>query len=346
MLLINLLLLSSLSYAQTLPQLLTKHAPETLRYISTDGNTSYVKKNNGVLGLVVGYRSSDFLSDKTYSDFLITDSPDKVRIAIEVIPEHHRELNINKLHQIFVTRLGQDKPTEVGKGRYPQLHLGDEWISYYRPDLRQIILKNIITAKEYKITLNKKSNPFFFPFYAMSSASHFVYSDINNKGFAQLNVFDLSTNKAQTLLRADQPGTFFEICQDKDYFAVGEFPYEGVQRGSRILHYPKRGTKPSGYTTLYSSRDADQGSMVCMKDYLYFVKTTNFDSTLISKKTEAAKISLANSKLEIKSNLENVSQIIRMDDRVLLPFRENLYVLEGNSNIEEDVLQGRPDAGE
>lgn len=346
MLLISLLLLSSLSFAQRLPQLLTKHAPETLRYISADGNTAYVKKNNGVLGLVLGFRSSDFMSDQTYSDFLITDSFEKIRIAIEVIPEHQRVLNINKLHQIYVTRKGQDKPTEIGQGRYPQLHLGDEWISFYRPDQQQIILKNILTTKEYQIALNKKSNPFFFPFYAMSSSQYFVYSDINDQGLAQLYLFDLSTNRSQLLLRASQPGTFFEICQEKNYLAVGEFPYEGIQKGSRILTYPRSASKPTGYSTVYTANEADLGRMVCLKDSIYFVKTTSFDAKLVSKKTEAAKLHLADSKIEIKSNLENVTQLILMDGRVLLPYRENLFVLEGLSNIEKDTLQRIPDEGE
>lgn len=346
MLLISLILLSSFSFAQRLPQLLTKHAPETLRYISSDGNTAYVKKNNGVLGLVIGFRSSDFMSDKTYSDFLITDSHDKVRIAIEVVPEHHREFNINKLHNIYVTRKGQDKPTEIGQGRYPQLHLGDEWISYYVPNNQQVVLKNVVTAKEFKVTLSKKSNPFFFPYYAMTSPSYLVYTDINDKGLAQLNLFDLSSNKSGQLLKASQPGTYFEICQHQDYFAVGEFPYEGIQKGSRILIYSKKNAKPSGYTTLYSSNDADLGKMVCMPDAVYFVKTTSFDAKLVSKKTEVSKVSLSDGKLEIKSNLENVTQLVRMDGRVLLPFRENLYVVEGSSNIEVDTLQRVPDESE
>lgn len=339
MLLISLLLLSSVSFAQRLPQLLTKHAPETLRYISADGNTAYVKKNNGVLSLVQGYRSSDFITDQAFSDFLVTDSSSNVRITIEVIPNHHRALNINKLHKILVTKKGLDKPVEMGEGRYPQLHLSDEWISFYRPDSQQITLKNIITSKEYKIQLAKKSNPFYFPSYAMSSPSHFVYTDINDKGFAQLNLFDLSATKSQTLLKADQPGTFFEVCQADKYFAVGEFPYQGVQRGSRILSYQKNNSRPSGYSTLYNSSDADVGNLICASDSLYFIKTTSFDSQLITSKTEVAQISLASNKLELKSNLGNVTKLLQMDGRVLLPYRENLFVLEGSSDIEVDTLQ-------
>lgn len=346
MLLISFLLASSLSFAQKLPQLLTKHAPETLRYISSDGNIAYVKKNNGVLGLIVGYRSSDFMSDATYSDFLVTDSQDKVRIAIEVIPNHHRNMQINKNHKIYVTKLGMDKPTEVGVGRYPSLHQGDDWISFYKTDEQQIILKNVVTNKEYKIPLLKKSNPFFFPSYVMSTQVHFLYSDVDEKGYAQISLFDLSANKSRPLLKGDRPGTFFELCQNKNYFAVGEFPYEGIERGSRILHFPKDGNRPAGFTTIYQSGDADVGNMVCTDDSVYFIKTTSFDSVLVTKKTEAARVKLADSKLEIKTDLGYVSSLIRMDGRVLVPFREYLYVLEGVSNIESDVLRRNPDVGE
>lgn len=345
MLLISLMLASSFSFAQKLPQLLTKHAPETLRYISSDGQIAYVKKNNGVLGLIIGYRSSDFMSDATYSDFLVTDSQDRVRVAIEVIPNHHRNYQINKNHKIFVTKFGMDKPTEIGEGRYPALHQGDDWISFYKTDSQQIILKNVVTQKEYKIPTNKKSNPFFFPSYVMSTQQHLLYSDIDEKGYAQLNVFDLGANKAKPLLRGERPGTFFDLCQHANYFAVGEFPYEGIERGSRILHFPKDGNRPSGYTTLYQSSEADLGNVACTKDSVYFVKTTGFDPILVTKKTEAARVKLSDSKLEIKSDLGYVSQLIRMDSRVLIPFRDQLFVLEGISNIETDTLR-RTDTGE
>jgi hypothetical protein len=60
------------------------------------------------------------------------------------------------------------------------------------------------------------------------------------------------------------------------------------------------------------------------------------------KVTEAVKLDFKTQKIEAKSQLGAVSQLITMDGKVLIPFRGEYYVLEGASNLSDDQLKKFP----
>src|SRR5690606_20473540 len=97
--------------------------------------------------------------------------------------------------------------------------------------------------------------------------------------------------------------------------AVGEFPYDGVTRGSKIQQIKLNGevVNLAGLTTLYSSIEQDIGNMVCLPEVIYFVKTMNHDKTLNYKVSEAVKLEIKTQNIEAKSNLKHVTQLIEMD---------------------------------
>jgi hypothetical protein len=82
--------------------------------------------------------------------------------------------------------------------------------------------------------------------------------------------------------------------------------------------------------------------MICLPDHLYFVKTLSTDQQLNLKISEAVKLDLKSKRVETKSNLKSVSQIIEMDGRIMIPFRGAFYVIEGRANIGEDILKSVP----
>ena len=82
--------------------------------------------------------------------------------------------------------------------------------------------------------------------------------------------------------------------------------------------------------------------MVCLPDSIYFVKTMNQDKALNFKVTEAVKLTLKTQKIESKSDLKHVTQLIEMDGRVLIPLRGEFYVLEGKFNLGTDTLKAFP----
>lgn len=334
-------------HAAELPYFLTKHAPETLRFISMDGRYAYVQKKPGVLGLVSSFRSVDFLSVPNQSDFLVKASRFKKRLAIEVIPNAHDEYNLLKQHKIFVVDYGNSSPREVGQGRSARLHWGDEWISYYDAYEKTLRVQNLVTQKRYDIRLSKKANPFFVPDVEMVSSNTLIYTDINEAGFAAMISYNLITKSSNVVYRAPQTATRLELCQQENYIAIGEFPYDGVSRGSKILHIKTSNViNLAGYTTMYSSIEQDIGNIVCLPESIYFVKTMTQDKQLNFRVTEAVKLDLRSQQIEAKSDLKHVTQLIEMDGRVLIPLRGQFLVLEGKFNLGDDTLKSVPNKEE
>ena len=344
---ISLIFLTTLLQAAELPRFLTKHSIDSLKYISMDGRYAYVEKRPGVLGLVSSFRSVDFLSTKESSDFIVTDSRHKQRLAIEVVPNLHTVYSLTKNHDIFVVDWGGSKAQEVGKGRAPRLHLQDEWISYYDIVSKTIHLQNIITQKKYEIRPSSKNNSFYIPEVEMVSSDTVVYSDVNEKGMSAVVSFNLNTQKGTIIYKSAQSGTRIELCQHKGYLAFGEFPYEGVSRGSQIMQIKLTGsTNLAGHATIYDSVGQDLGNLVCQEDAIFFVKTVGQDKALTIKKTEAARLDLKTQVVQIKSNINTVSHLINMDGRILIPHRGDFLVVEGKSNLGDDTLKAVPSAKE
>ena len=114
---ISLIFFSISLIAKEIPRFLTKHTVESIRYITMDGRYAYIHKRQGVLGVASSFRSVDFLSDSSASDFIVKDSRFKQRLAIEVIPNAHTEYNLIKLHKILVVDWGKSQTKNIGIGK-------------------------------------------------------------------------------------------------------------------------------------------------------------------------------------------------------------------------------------
>lgn len=336
MLWISFILLSFSLFAKDLPRFLTKHPIESIRFITLDGRFAYVQKRPGVLGLINSFRSVDFISETSKSDFLVKDSRFKRRLIIETIPDA-QEYNLIKNHKIGVVELGKTLITEIGFGKGSRLHLDDEWITFYDGMEKQITIQNILTQKKYFIKLPAKTSPFFMPEVEMVSSDTVVYTDVNDRGFVALISYNLVTQKSTIIYKSSQSGTRIELCQAKGYMGIGEFPYDDIARGSKILLIS--GSNLAGYTTAYSSTDADLGNMICVEGAIYFVKTLTHQKKINFKVTEAVRLDLKTTKVQTITEMGAVTQIISMDGRILIPFRGDFHVLEGSHNLSDDKLK-------
>lgn len=343
MLWISALFMTFILNAQELPKFLTKHSSDTLRFISMDGRYAYIQKKPGVLGFVSSFRSIDFLNESEKNSFLVKASRYKNRMVIESIPNTHDEMSLVKNHRLYVTDYGNSNPREIGIGKSAKLHLKDEWVTFYNPMEKIIQIKNLLTQKDYQIKVSKKANPFFIPEVEMIASNRIYYTDINENGYAALVSYDLSTQKSTVVYKSSQSATRLELCQAGDYLGIGEFPYDGVIRGSKIQYARLSALFASGgFNTVYNSIEQDIGNMVCLPEAIYFVKTMNQDKELNFKVTEAVKLTLKTQKIESKSDLKHVTQLIEMDGRVLIPLRGEFYVLEGKFNLGTDTLKAFP----
>jgi hypothetical protein len=330
-------------YAEA-PKLLTKHGVDSIRYISMDGRVAYVVKRPGVLALVGFFRSKDFLTDAQTSEFIVHASQDRVRTLIEIIPSAHSEYNLLKDHKILAAKYGDTATKEVGLGQKARLHLADEWMSYYRPKEKEIVIQNLITEKKYNILLSPKPTTFFSPEVAMINSETVIYTDVNDNGIAGVIAYNLKTTKSTIIFKATQNGTRMEICQGEGFLAIGEFPYDGVTRKSQILTVKTTtAANLSSYETLYSSLDQDLGNMACSARAVYFVKTLSQDKKIGLKKTEVAEAEVKSGKVKIRTDLSYVSHVLNMDGRILAPFRGEFYVLEGEANLATDKLKSSKD---
>jgi hypothetical protein len=332
--------LTGLAFAQELPKFLTKHSLDTVRYISMDGRSAYVRKGPGILGMVSSFRSIDFISESQTSDFLVKGSRAKRKLLVEVIPAVHGEYDFYKRHKIKVIDWGNSNPKDVGEGINAKLHLEDEWVSYYHPVEKTLTLHNLETQKKFTIQLLAKMNPFFRPEVEMVNSDTVLYSDINDQGYAALVSYNLLTQKSAIVYKAPQTATRIELCSASNYIAIGEFAYEGVSRGSKILYLKlSQGMNLTGYTSVYTSLDEDLGNMVCAQKGIFFIKTMGQDKKLTSKVTEVVLLTPETGKVEARTSLKHVTQLLEMDGRILIPDRGEYYVLEGRSNISDDVLR-------
>lgn len=337
---ISLIILSLNVFAKELPKFLTKHPTESIRFITLDGRFAYVKKRQGVLGLVNSFRSVDFISVDSQSDFLVKDSRFKRRLIIEIIPDSQQVLNVAKNHKISVIELGKTQQTDIGQGIGSRLHLDDEWISFYHTIEKQITIQNILTQKKYVIKLSNKTSPFYLPEVEMVSSDTVVYTDVNERGYVALISYNLVTQKSVILYKSPQAGTRLELCQAKGYMAIGEFPYDDINRSSKIMQIEITGaTNLAGYSTIYNSTDSDLGNIVCVDDGIYFIKTMTQLRKINYKVTEAVRLDLKTTKVQTISDMGAVTQIFSMDGRILIPFRGEFHVLEGTSNLSDDKLK-------
>lgn len=312
-----------------------------------DGKYAYIQKKPGVLGLVSNFRSIDFLIESQNNSFVVRGSPFKTRLIIESIPDYHEVLNLNKNHEIFVIDYGNTVTRRIGNGRNAKLHLKDEWISYFNTENKSIHLENLITQKKFEIKLSKKLNPFFLPEVEMISSGSILYSDINESGFAALVSFDLASLKSSVIYKSSQNASKIELCGTPNYIAFGEFPYEGVTRSSRIQVMNLGNFENfSSFTTLYHSKDQDTGNMICHDSGIFFIKALSFDQKINYKVTEAVRLDLKDKKIETRSNLKQVNQLIEMDGRIIAPFKGDFFVVEGKANISEEILKASPSTEE
>jgi hypothetical protein len=295
------------------------------------------------MGLVSSFRSVDFLSEPSTTNFIMTGTNSQTRLVLEAIPFNHEDNNLMKMNKIFVLDWGDTVTKEMGVGVNAKLHRQDEWISFYRPEDRAITIKNVVTLKTYEIKLSFKISPFFWPEVEMINSDTVIYTDINEKGTTALIQFNLVTKKSTIIYKSPQTATRLELCIGKDYLAVGEFPYEGVTRSSSISTVKLTGgMNLSGLSNIYKSIEQDIGNIACLDKSIYFVKTMQQDKKTSTKVTEAVSLDLDSGKVEVKTELQAVAQLIHMDDRVLVPFRGDYFVLEGQSNMSTDVLKNTP----
>jgi len=334
------------AFANTLPIFAAKQSIENIRFVTFDGRYTYAQKRSGALTLSTSFRNEDVLENPPGTNYYVTSSKDRKRVAIEVEANWHQELDLTKNHTIYVAPYGATKVEKVGIGRFPRLHLNDEWLTWYDPKERAIHVQFIAVPDRHQIIkLGRKHNPYFMPEIVMLNPETVLYTDINDKGFAALLAWNMIDKRMTVVQKSAQSGTRLELCRYGDMIALGEFSYDDSNRGTAIYYKASRAGAPStlgGFNNVYRVSENDLGQMVCARDSVWFVKTMSEDKTFNQRLTEAVQLELPSGKVTAKTQLNYVTNLIEMDGRIILPFREQFYVLQGSSGSSTEALQAPP----
>lgn len=341
-LLIGFILVSSSAFGKMdLPRFAAKFAVENIRFMTQDGRFSYTQKRSGALTLSTSFRSTDVIEGAPGTNYHVTATSARKKILVEVERDWHRNMDLTKLHDIQVGTFNGTQFNSIGQGRAARLHLDDEWASWFDPKEKAIHVQRLKVADDHHvIRLGKKHNPFFTPEVVMVDANTILYTDINDKGFAAVLAWNIRDRKMTVVQKATASGTRMELCRQSNYVALGDFSYEDANRGSSIsvMAWTDR-PNLAGFTSVYRVSDNDIGNMLCAPGKIWFVKTMSEDRKLNTRVTEAVSLDLATKKVTAASELERVTQLIDMDGRILLPYRDEIYVLEGSAGSNTEVLK-------
>lgn len=326
------------------PKFLTKQALEFLRYIDKDGKYTYYQTNSGQLNMTTNYDNTILFQSSKGAHYQIQSSEDGQMLTIELIENFHTQLDFNRGHKIFISKLGDKKLQEVAQGRVPVIASNKQWLGYYTPDNKTIHFRPInIPGKEIELVLNNKVNNFFMPQLMMLNPDTVSYTDINQQGQMAIILYNLTDKKFTTLYKAKFAGTKLEYCLNGNNLVVGEFSTFDVNKGSSFTSIPLFGN--NNFTKkdiIYKTTSNDLGNILCKNDKIYFIKTIKYNAILNEKTTEVASLNLKSNELKILTNLKNVTQLISMGERVLVPYRQSFYIIKGDyDTTKQDALESK-----
>lgn len=333
--------LFSLNSFSKLPELKTKQTLKNIRFITNDGKFTYYQQNNGELQLSTNYANEIVLSKKKFTNFYMYSSEHRKKLIVEVNEDYHTNLNFNSLNELYSLNLGETKPIKIGEGTAPKLNINDTWISYFNNKDGEIIAKNLaLAAKNITIKLRNKLNPFFIPEHFMATPDTLFYTDINDQGFMALLMYSIADKKYTPVYKTKFKGMRIEACLIGDNIYLGEFSYDFMNKGSSIYKIPIFGNSNfKKKTNIYSSQLDDLGNMTCNKDEIYFIKTLDFNKELNIKKSEVALLNLKSNEIKVITDFNYVTNIVNMDQIILIPFRDKYFVAKGKENLTKDEIR-------
>jgi hypothetical protein len=333
-------------WANDLPLFAAKQTIENIRFMTFDGRFTYSQKRSGALTLSTSFRSEDVLENAPGTNYHITSSMHRKNMVVEVEANWHQELDLTKNHGIYVGSYGGRKFNKIGAGRVPRLHLNDEWLTWFDPKEKAIHVQFLAVPTRHQIIkLGRKHNPYFMPEIVMLNPETVLYTDINDKGFAALLSWNLIDKRMTVVQKSNVSGTRLELCRHGDMIVLGEFSYDDANRGTSIYYKASRAGAPStlgGFNNVYRAAENDLGQMICAQDSVWFIKTMSEDKVFNLRQTEAAHMELPSGKITTKSQLYHVTNIIDMDGRIILPFRDQFFILQGSAGSTSDSLQAPP----
>ncbi len=329
----------------SLPQLITKQAIHNIRFMDKEGKFTYYKRKSGDLLLSTNFDSKTILKGKSTSNFLISGSSARKKLAIEQDDGYLNAHNLRANNQIYIADFGVAQANLTGAGQFPQLHLKDSWLSYYDIEQNQLILKPIIkqqgtTASQITIKLRNRANPYFIPEVTIVNPEEVLYTDINQDGLSAIIYYNTISKDIRTVYKSQRPGHKLEICKNGKSIFFAEFSQVDISPGfsSISMTAMENILKPDDLKNLYKSPLSDIGNIICNidKENLYFIQVTKKNSSVANQ--DLVSLNISSKKIEKISDLKYVTQAVNMDGRILIPFQGVTYIALGANSVNYDKL--------
>lgn len=316
-----------------------KQTASNLRFLSQKGDITYFSQRSGTLHLTSNYTKHTVLKSKPFAQFTITFGEGKKKLLIEQDDSYQETQSLLKNNTLYSIEYGGYSPTEIGKGKAPQLHLNDSWYSFFNPRLKEITFGKFQGQIIYKKEILNPYNPYFIPQRLVLNEKLFAYTDMNEKGYPAIIYFEADTKKITSVFKAQKPNTKLELCRYKNNLYIGEFSLYDSNAGSSIysvdLNKSPRLETPQ---LIYQSNLNDIGQLQCDEQNLYFVKTYKEDLNYFLKETDAVSLDIQTKKIARLSQFETLTQILLMEGNLLSLFQGEYYVLKGQSDFTQDQL--------
>jgi len=324
----------SLAYGapKEFPELIAKQANENIRLLSSDGKFTYYQKRSGGLLFSTNYKVYEFLKSTANTQYTLYSTQNRKKIAISEYNNFNNYLSLRKLEKIYTVNFGEYTPKEIGLGTNPQLHMGDNWISYYNfPEKTLYFEHTINSALKFKIKTSPKINPYFFPSVVMSNDNTIYYVDMNTSGVYGLLKFTRSTSKVEVLHSEKSPSQKIElaICNSKIYLLSSGI--NKVDSGTKIFEIDPKVEFGKLDRPIYTSSKDDVGQLTCSFDQksLFFIKNVSNDS--INTYTEIAEMNLTSKEINLITELKTVSSIQNMDGSLLTFDKGKILIIKGEN---------------
>lgn len=343
-LLLILILISAITSAaeKNLPELLTKQTASNIRFFSDDGTVTYFQRNSGTLHLTHHYQTWDLLKLAPLSQYYVTASPLKKKVLVEVNENYLSAHQFLKDRIIFEGDFLGKTLSKIAMGIDARLQLNDTWMSYFDAKKREINLLKLGTiSKPITIKSKHKVNPYFIPQVIMLNETTVALTEMTPEGYQVLYKFDVLTGGFVQIYKTSSPGSKLEICQNENNLYLGQFSLGDVRNGSSIFSIelePNFSLKKMDL--IYSSTKSDLGNIVCeaSNDELYFIQAQSSENEINIKNTELVQLKIKTKNITVLSQFGDATQVIRMDHRVLIPYRGKFYVAKGENNVKSDEL--------
>lgn len=341
--LLSLLSLNSFATAPNLPELLTKQLVNNIRFFSDDGTITYFQKTSGTLNITQHYQTWELVKSSKETQYYVVVSNFKRKVLIEAYENYLTAHSFFKERSIYQADFLGKKAEKIGEGMNPRLHLNDTWASFFDGKKREIILTKLGAGNApVTIKLKHKVNPYFIPEVFMANETTAVITDIAPEGQQILYRFDILSGAFLQLYKTPSPGMKLELCTNNNRLYIGQFSMGDTANGSSIFSAEiDPGVTLKKMDLIYSSTQNDLGNMLCdiADDELFFVKAMTKESELGTKITELAELKPSTKTIKILTSFGDLTQAVKMDHRLLVPYRGKFYVAKGENNVKSDDLQ-------